>query len=150
MIVPCPSRSPNHSSPMGSKGVKLPKLDVPAFDDNILNWRTFWEQFCSHDRTSLSNSEKLVYLQHALKNGTAKASIEGLSRSGECYKQAVECLKSCHNHPRLIHQTHVKMILDAGRNRKGIEAFSRHCSAALTSTQGHGLRAFWTFHHVHN
>ena len=26
-------------------GVKLPKLDVPTFDGNILNWRSFWEQF---------------------------------------------------------------------------------------------------------
>ena len=57
--------------------------------------------------------KKLVHLQHGLKNGSAKATIEGLSRSGECYMEAIDCLKSCYNHPRLIHQTHVKMILDA-------------------------------------
>lgn len=33
------------SSTHGDKGVKLPKLDVPTFDGNLLNWRTFWEQF---------------------------------------------------------------------------------------------------------
>ena len=27
--------------------------------------------------------------------------------------EAIDCLKSRYNHPRLIHQTHVKMILDA-------------------------------------
>ena len=29
----------------GGKGVKLLKLDVPAFDDQVINWRSFWEQF---------------------------------------------------------------------------------------------------------
>ncbi len=27
------------------EGVKLPKIEVPMFDGNILNWRRFWEQF---------------------------------------------------------------------------------------------------------
>ena len=68
-----------------SKGEKLPKRDAPTFDGNILNWRSFWEQFCVsvHDRFSLSDSEKLVYLQHSLKDGTAKNVIEGLSLSGD-------------------------------------------------------------------
>ena len=70
--------------PSNSKGVKLPKLDIPTFDGNILNWRSFWEQFSIsvHDRAHLSDSEKLVYL---LKGGSAKVAIEGLSRSGEYY-----------------------------------------------------------------
>ena len=53
------------SSPSSdTKGVKLPKLDVPTFNGDILGWKTFWEQFCIsvHDRSTLSDSEKLVYL----------------------------------------------------------------------------------------
>ena len=97
-----------------SKGVKLPKLDVPTFNGDILNWKSFWEQFCVsvHDRTTLSSSKKLVYLQHALKDGLAKHTIEGLSRSGEYYAEAIECLKSQYDRPQLIHQTHVRMILE--------------------------------------
>ena len=107
------SGSPTSSS--DGKGVKLPKLDVPTFDGNILHWRSFWEQFCVsiHDRSNLSDTEKLVYLQQSLKNGSAKSTIEGLSRSGEYYAEAVECLKSRYDRPRLIHQTHVRMILEA-------------------------------------
>ena len=47
-----------------SSSMKLPKLDVPMFDGNILNWQTFWEQFCIsvHGRP---NSEKLVYFHRA-------------------------------------------------------------------------------------
>ena len=102
---------PTHSNP---KGVKLPKLDVPQFSGNILHWTRFWEQFCIsvHERPSLSNAEKFVYLQQALKGGSARSSVDGLSQSGENYAEAVECLKSRYNRPRLIHKAHVKMILD--------------------------------------
>ena len=39
-----------------SKMIKLPKLDIPTFDSNILHWLTFWEQYCIaiHDRADLS------------------------------------------------------------------------------------------------
>ena len=98
-----------------SGGVKLPKLDVPTFDGNILSWKQFWEQFTVsvHDRSSLSNAEKLVYLQQAIKDGPAKSSIGGLSRSGDHYNEAVECLRSRYDRPRLIHRTHVRMIIDS-------------------------------------
>ena len=87
-----------------SRGVKLPKLDVPVFNGNILHWSTFWEQFtvAVHSRKDISDSEK----------GSAKNAIEGLSRTGDNYAEAVECLKAWYDRPRLIHQTHVKKILE--------------------------------------
>jgi len=114
------SHDSNFSSP-GSKGVKLPKIDVPTFDGNLLNWNTFWEQFevSVHSKTGLSDAEKLVYLQHALKGGAAKQAIEGLSRSGDHYAEAIECLKDRYNRPRLIHQAHVRMIVDAPALKDG-------------------------------
>ena len=95
-------------------GVKLPKIDVPTFDGHILQWRKFWEQFelAVHCKFSLSQAEKLVYLQHALKGGSAKHTIEGLSSTGDHYNEAVECLKARYNRPRLIHQAHVRMITE--------------------------------------
>ena len=91
-------------------------IEIPTFNGDILSWRTFWEQFCVsvHDRTNLSDSEKLVYLQSALKGGSAKQAIEGLSRSGEYYVEAVECLRSRYDRPRLIHQAHVKVSTSQG------------------------------------
>ena len=95
-------------------GVKLPKLDVPRFGGNILEWQSFWEQFRTsvHDRSHLNNSEKLVYLRQALKDGTARSAIEGLSRSGEHYEEAVDYLLERFDRPRLIHQTHVREIVE--------------------------------------
>ena len=72
-----------------------------------------------HDRSNLSDSEKLVYLQHSLKDGTVKNVIEGLSRSGEYYAEAIEYLQSRYVRPRLIHQMHVHMILEAPSLKDG-------------------------------
>ena len=62
------THSHSSSSSFNAVGVKLPKLEVPTFDGNILNWKTFREQFAvSVDgRLNLSDSEKLAYLCHAL------------------------------------------------------------------------------------
>lgn len=91
--------------PAGDKTSKLPKVDVPTFNGDVLHWQPFWEQFETsvHNRTSLSNAEKLVYLQQAVRSGSAKTAIEGLSHSGDQYEEAVSCLKGRYNRPRLIH-----------------------------------------------
>ena len=103
------------------RGIKLPKIDVPQFNGNILSWTRFWEQFriSVHERPSLSDSEKFVYLQQALKNGNARSSIDGLSQSGDNYSEAIACLKARYDRPRLIHKGHVKMILEAPPLKEG-------------------------------
>lgn len=112
-----PAATSTKPSTKGS-GVKLPKIDAPVFNGNILQWTTFWEQFsvAVHSRSDLLDSEKLV---HAVKDGAAKGVIEGLSRSGDCYDEAVECLKSRYNRPRLIHQAHVRKILEVPALKEG-------------------------------
>ena len=46
-------------------------------------------------------------------------SIEGLSRSGENYSEAIKCLQSRYDRPRLIHKAHVRMILEAPSLKEG-------------------------------
>ena len=50
--------------------VNLPRIDVPKFDGNILNWRLFWEQFRAavHDNP-LGEVDKVTYLWDAIKEG---------------------------------------------------------------------------------
>ena len=109
-----PSTPGPATSAMDGKGVKLPKLDVPTFDGDILNWNQFWEQFCVSvdSRMNLSDAEKLVYLQQAVKKGLARSTIDGLSQTGDNYKEALTCLKSRYDRPRLIYRTHVQKIVD--------------------------------------
>ena len=108
-LASCVTTSSSSSSSPDPRGVKLPRIDVLTFDGHLLQWHKFWEQFqlAVHDKTSLSNAEKLVYLQHALKGGSAKQTIEGLSSTGDHYDEAIKCLKERYNKPRLIHQAHV-------------------------------------------
>lgn len=47
-----------------------------------------------------------------MKDGSAKNVIEGLSRSGEQYEEAVKCLQEQYDRPRLIHQAHVRRIVE--------------------------------------
>ena len=44
---------------------------------------------------------------HSLKNGSTKAIIGGLSKSGEQYDEAVQCHIDRFNRPKLIHKAHV-------------------------------------------
>lgn len=85
---------PTDDTTTDGTGVKLPKLDVPVFDGNIIHWKQFWDQFtvAVHSKGTLSNAEKTVYLQQAIKDGPARNAIEGLSHCGENYEEAVECL----------------------------------------------------------
>ena len=118
LLAPAPGYTPGTHTVSDTTGVRLPKLDVPTFDGNIIQ---FWEQFTIsvHDRKNLSNAEKIVYLQHALKDGSARSAIEGLSNSGDNYDEAVKCLKSRFDRPRLIHRTHVQIIVDTPPLKEG-------------------------------
>ena len=62
----------------GLSGVKLRKISVPTFDGKVLN---FWEQFDAtiHCKHGLNNTENLMYLQEALKDGPARFVIQGLT-----------------------------------------------------------------------
>lgn len=78
---------------LDSKMIKLPKLDIPTFDGNILHWLTFGSNTALlriHDRADLSQAQKLVYMRQSLKDGSAKNDIKSLSCSGEQYTKAVK------------------------------------------------------------
>ena len=93
---------------MQKDGIKLPKIKVPTFDGNVMNWRSFWEQYdvFIHSKHQLSNLERLAYLRQALKSGPAKYVIEGLSGTGHSYTEAIDCLCQRYNKPYLIQQMH--------------------------------------------
>ena len=45
--------------------------------------------------------------------------MEGLSSSGEQYKEAIDCLRKRYDRPRLLHQAHVRAILEAPALKDG-------------------------------
>ena len=78
--------------------VKLPKISVPTFDGDVLNWAMFWEQFETtiHSNEKLHDAQKLACLRDAVASGPAKSVIQGLAHSAGNYQEAVKCLSLIH------------------------------------------------------
>ena len=103
------------STKEAKSGIKLPKMNVPTFNGNILKWNTFWQQFdvAIHSKTQLKDAENLAYRRDALKDGPTRNVVEGLSQDADYYKEAIRCLQRCYDRPHLIHQEHVRAIYEA-------------------------------------
>ena len=103
-------------------GIRLPRIEVPKFDGNIMNWKTFWEQYSVSidSKPRLSDPEKLTYLRQALKDRQAKDVIEGLSGSGDDYKDGMEYLRGQYDKPCLIHREHVRSIVETSSLKEGM------------------------------
>ncbi len=78
LLVPTHDGTPSRPTFDGT-GVRLQKLEVPTNDGNIIHWKRFWEQFAVavHNKTSLSNAEKTVYLQQAIRTVQLKVLEKG-------------------------------------------------------------------------
>ena len=74
---------------------KLPKLNLPSFDGNMLDWQPFWDSFSAavHDNLSLNN-----YLKSQL-YGEASQCIAGLQITNTNYAQALQVLKGRFGQP---------------------------------------------------
>ena len=69
-------------------GVKLPKLKVPTFDGNIMNWAALRKRFSAliHSRKGVDDAEKLTYLSEVLTDSPARHVIGGLSQTAKNYE----------------------------------------------------------------
>ena len=86
----------------GSQSVKLPKLELPKFSGDVLEWSTFWEQFeASVDNSDLPEVSKFVYLRSLLV-GDARKCVEGLAVVKENYVTACDALKDRFARPSQI------------------------------------------------
>ena len=52
------------------------------------------------DLRSIPKEEKLMYLQNAIKDKTAKSLIASLTKSSDHYDEAVKCLQERYDRPR--------------------------------------------------
>jgi hypothetical protein len=77
-----------------SNASRLPKLILPTFDGNILNWQSFWDSYGAavHNNPSLSDLQKFNCLKAQL-CGNASRSIAGLPLTNANYVESVELLK---------------------------------------------------------
>ncbi|GFY00701.1 uncharacterized protein TNCV_2140941 [Trichonephila clavipes] len=114
--------------------VKLPPINLPEFSGQYIDWLQFKSQFVSliHDNTCLSDSQKLYYLQSALK-GHAKQ----LQTVNDSYSSLFEALEGRYENKRLIVNSHIAELLNPNKI-KFESAF--HLRSLIDSIQSH-LRA---------
>ena len=72
----------------------MPKLIIPKFNGEATKFRSFWDSFDSaiHKNNTLSAVDRFNYL-HALLEGPAAKSIQGLALSDANYAAAIAILK---------------------------------------------------------
>ena len=81
------------STCVSTADVKLPKLTLPKFSGDVLEWQSFWDQFKVnvHD-SDLPVVSKFSYLLSLLQ-GEAKQAVQGLSMTSDHYKTACKILE---------------------------------------------------------
>ena len=79
--------------------------------------------------------------------------IEGLAQTSGNYAEAITCLQKRYDRPRLIHQAHIRAVIEAPPLRDGTGKELRHvhdvinhhtCMRAITAMADNSLEAFVT------
>ena len=104
------------NSSQSSQFHKLPKLSLPIFTGNILEWQTFWDSFESsvHHNDSLSDIQRFSYLRSLLQGDAARV-IEGFPLTHTNYIQAVELLKERFGQEHQIVYAYMQGLLELPR-----------------------------------
>ncbi|XP_077864577.1 uncharacterized protein LOC144350098 [Saccoglossus kowalevskii] len=102
-IVDANPRSPStgnvtsaQTTPSGSSSaINLPKLSLPMFSGDILQWVSFRDAYNSaiHDNTNLDTIQKFQYLRAQL-TGEAASIIDGLMLTNDNYAHAIDLLNN--------------------------------------------------------
>ncbi len=108
--VSLPNRTHNSSDFRKST---LPKLQLPKFGGDLLEWSTFWGLYeaAVHNNQSISEIEKFSYLKCQLQND-AKSCIDGLPLTPENYISAVTLLKERFGQTHRITQAYICALID--------------------------------------
>ena len=81
----------------------MPKLELPNFNREIIQFFSFWNSFEYMVGTSedLSSIDKLYYLQHSVR-GAAQTALEELPIRNRTYQAVIELLKKCFGNTQKI------------------------------------------------
>ena len=97
-----------------TKAVKLPSLNIPTFDGEPTNWKSYWQQFEAtiHKSKKLDDQLRMQYLLKSLVTKRAKDEIEGIDAVGEAYPATIAALKARLDRPQVLYRAHVRALLN--------------------------------------
>ena len=92
---------------------KLPRLDLPYFDGDVLKWQTFWDSFESsiHLNETLTPIQKFTYLNAQLQ-GSAAETIEGFALTNGNYETAVNLLRKRYGQTSTLIHAYMKALMN--------------------------------------
>ncbi|XP_067124155.1 uncharacterized protein [Centruroides vittatus] len=101
---------------VNSSSIKLPKIKLPTFDGDYLEWIKFKDLFSAivHNNATLTNAQKLHYLKSVLKGEAEQHSIEV---SDGNYTEAWKILQDRYENERQIINSHLKALFQQPRAR---------------------------------
>ena len=91
-----PQKAPppvTHVQSTSGATIRLPKLVIPLFSGDPLQWQSFWDCFeaAVHSNNSLTNVQKLNYLHAQLQHDAARV-VAGFPLTGVNYEHSVTLL----------------------------------------------------------
>ena len=94
------------------QNINLPKLDLPSFSGNYLDWISFYDRFKGAviDNDQLTNSLRLQYLKSAVK-GEASKMLTSITVTDDNFDVAMEILQNRYDNRRLILRAHIHGIV---------------------------------------
>jgi len=101
------------------RNCKLPELQIPKFDGNLLEWTHFYNSYKTLilDDNSLSKFEKFMYLKCYLK-GEPKELLEALEPSDHNFDTALDLLKTRYDDKTAIINAHLRGLLENSKFTK--------------------------------
>ena len=77
---------------------KLPTIDVPTFNGDIMKWSTFWSSFqATIDSRNMSKTNKLTYLRKAIRDPDSQTLLHSPQETPDFYDEVVKALKARFN-----------------------------------------------------
>ena len=109
-----PAAAGSATAAVGDHGARLPKLELPKFDGDVIQWAPFWDAFKSAvDQSELSDVSKLTYLRSLLR-GEARRAVEGLPLTASSYSSTCELLKARFGRREQVIFSHIQKLLQIG------------------------------------
>ena len=125
--------------------VKLPKITLPHFRGNPLQWTAFWDSYESavHLNDSLSEVDKFNYLKSLLEKAAYDA-VAGLTLSAANYCEAVDILKRRFGNRQIIVSRHMETLLNltavsGDHDLKGLRRLYNEVEANVRSLKALGV-----------
>ena len=133
----------SYSSISSSQYHKLPKLDLPTFSGNLLEWQSFWDSLESavHSNPTLRDTQKFNYLKSLL-NHEALQTVAGFALTNSNYSKAIQLLHELFGQHHKITHAYMTALLEipAPRNNlASIRQFYDKSETIIIGLEAQGL-----------